>query len=294
MGEILHGVLGRKKKSEFEALTFHYPKGGLQKIWNSIATKIEVTGQIRTNTTVTGFDLVNNRISAIKIRSKEGESMLPVEQADFIASTLPLNTLVDLLPQIFNDADIAQAKCTITLNDLLLVFLHVDKPSVIDESWVFVPDPEIAFHRVSEQESFDPGMTPNGSIVCCEIMNNSIRPMSSKGEAELVELALIGLKKMGYDNFSLKSSRVIRLPQSYPVYHPGYQEVLNRLLRKLDDIENLRTIGRQGAFNYIGTLDAMDIGYGFARWLRTWRAGKGNGAEWKSERQRTAHYPVLD
>ena len=294
LGEILAGVLGRKKTSEFEALTFHYPKGGLQEIWNAIKSKISLHGRIYTNTTVTGFDLTNNRVCAIKIKGPEGEGMLPVGDGDFIASTLPLGILIKLLPQIFNKADLAEAGSIITLNDLLLVFLHVDKSSLIDESWVFVPDPEIAFHRISEQESFDPSMTPNGSIICCEIMNNKMRPMSAKSDAELIELALEGMKKMGYKCFTVKSSRVIRLPRSYPVYHPGYQEVLDRLLSKLDGIENLRTIGRQGAFNYIGTLDAMDIGYGYARWRQAQRTGNGNDGDWQAERKRTSHYPVLD
>lgn len=294
LGEILAGVLGRKKTSEFEALTFRYPKGGLQKIWNAIRNKISLHGRIFTSTAVTGFDLTNNRVCAIKVKGPEGEGLLPVGDGDFIASTLPLGTLIKLLPQIFNKADLAEAGRIITLNDLLLVFLHVDKSSLIDESWVFVPDPEIAFHRISEQESFDPSMTPNGSIICCEIMNNKMRPMSAKSDAELIELALGGMKKMGYKSFTVKSSRVIRLPRSYPVYHPNYQEVLNRLLSKLDGIENLRTIGRQGAFNYIGTLDAMDIGYGYARWRQAQRTGNGNDGDWQAERKRTSHYPVLD
>jgi hypothetical protein len=45
-------------------------------------------------------------------------------------------------------------------------------------------------------------------------------------------------------------------------------------LAGIDHIENLRTIGRQGAFNYIGTLDAMDIGYGAARWYGGTRRGR--------------------
>jgi len=33
----------------------------------------------------------------------------------------------------------------------------------------------------------------------------------------------------------------------------------------------------------------MDIGYGFADWLV-----KSGGRDWKMERERTNHYPVLD
>jgi hypothetical protein len=61
------------------------------------------------------------------------------------------------------------------------------------------------------------------------------------------------------------------------------------MLGELDNIQNFRTIGRQGAFNYIGTLDAMDIGYGLASWYCN-RAS----SSWAEERRRTSRYPVLD
>ena len=126
------------------------------------------------------------------------------------------------------------------------------------------PDPGIAFHRLSEQESFDPDMTPHGSIVCCEIMSSVHRPMAKKSDMELMELALKGLTVMGYHGFDILHKRVIRLPQSYPVFATGYRPKLVALMDRLDQFVNFRSIRQQGAYSYIGTLDAMDIGYGLS------------------------------
>jgi protoporphyrinogen oxidase len=178
---------------------------------------------------------------------------------------------------------------TVTLNDLLLVFLKIDQKRLLEESWVFVPDPNIAFHRISEQESFDPSMTPNGSIVCCEIMSSEERPIGRHSDAELVQEVLNGLDAMGYDGFDVLDQRVIRLPRSYPVFRPGFQVALKEILSELDALRNFRTVGRQGAFNYIGTLDAMDIGYGTSTWLSA-----PESVSWVEERERTSHFPVLD
>jgi hypothetical protein len=82
------------------------------------------------------------------------------------------------------------------------------------------------------------------------------------------------------------------LRSSYPVFRPGFEAALSDVLAALDAIGNLRTVGRQGAFNYIGTLDAMDIGYGAARWYLARRPDASDA--WESERERTRHYPVLD
>jgi protoporphyrinogen oxidase len=132
-------------------------------------------------------------------------------------------------------------------------------------------------------------MTPRGSVVCCEIMSNELRNMSAKSDAELIDACKQGLSRMGYTGWKVLNERVIRLPKSYPVFRPGFEAGLSEIIGELDRLENFRSIGRQGAFNYIGTLDAMDIGYGFARWLQADRK-----APWQAERERTNHYPVLD
>ena len=288
--EIIGRLVGIKKKSEFEALTFRYPKGGLQRLWDAIFRRCGQKGRFLLGHTVERIDVVDRRITAIHCRDVNAASIsIPVDPKDYVVSTLPIGLLANIMGSALSGEAKQLCKDMITLNDLLLVFLHIDKASLFSESWVFVPDPDIAFHRISEQESFDPDMTPRGSIVCCEIMSNENRPMNVKTDGDLIEMALKGLADMGYSEYRVVDTRVIRLPRSYPVFRPGFETALNKVLAEFDVLENFRTIGRQGAFNYIGTLDAMDIGYGFVDWYqeRTQRP-------WQVERERTSHYPVLD
>ena len=125
--------------------------------------------------------------------------------------------------------------------------------------------------------------------MCCEIMSGLSRPYAEKSDQALCDDVTEGLARMGYSGFKLLDQRVIRLPKSYPVFRAGFETGLTKLIEALDQFDNFRTIGRQGAFNYIGTLDAMDIGYGFAGWLINDRPPL-----WQHERERTNHYPVLD
>lgn len=290
--EVFARLLGVRKKSGFEALTFRYPRGGLGRLWDSIEKKCQGHGRFFCGTTVTGLDVRDGRVSAIRYVSDETgsqEKLLEVGADDFVVSTLPLQLLTGLLKESLPVRVLDSAERVVALNDLILVFLHVETADFLKESWVFVPDPAIVFHRLSEQESFDPGMTPRGSIVCCEIMSNEMRRMTEKSNDDLIQASLKGLVEMGYGDVAIKNSRVIRLPRSYPVFRPGYEEGLQEILGALDGLSNLRTLGRQGAFNYIGTLDAMDIGYGFARWY-----GRKDHDAWVAERKRTNHYPVLD
>lgn len=287
--EVLSRLLKIKKNSEFEALTFRYPKGGLGNIWRAIEVKSAEKGEILLNHTVKGFVVDGRRVIQIQFTSGGVDGVINLGPDDQVVSTLPLGNTVKLLKGALpkNSEDLVES--VIDFNDLLLVFIHIDMSSLLDESWIFIPDPKVVFHRLSEQESFDPAMTPNGSIVCCEIMSSLSRPLALRDDEELVSLAIRDLHSMGYNDFKVLATRVIRLPKSYPVFRAGFESGLTEIIASLDEFDNFRTIGRQGAFNYIGTLDAMDIGYGFANWL-----AEGKAKSWKYERERTNHYPVLD
>lgn len=291
--EVMAKVLKIRKESKFEALEFYYPKGGLQKVWKAISAKSKDQGRF----------LVNKEVSAIisegalvkKIRYKDRitkkEEEIILEKDDFVVSTIPLQEIPSIMGDGINSDIAEKIRKGIQFNDLILIFFKIDKPSLLDDSWVFVPDLEITFHRLSEQESFDPSMTPNGSIVCCEIMSNPARLMNELSDEELIASTKKGLADMGYDGFSIIDTRVFRVPASYPLFWVGFEPVLKEILAYLDQFKNFRTIGRQGAFGYIGTLDAMDIGYGIAKWLIQ---SKDDTSLWKEERERTSYYPVLD
>jgi protoporphyrinogen oxidase len=287
--EVIGRLLKIKSSSKFEALTFRYPKGGLGKIWSAIRRKSEKHGEFLLEHTITGLVARNNVLSEIHYDGKFGQGVIYLDNDDFVVSTLPLALTTKLLAGSLPDHLPRLADKVAKLNDLFLVFLHVDKDSLLEESWVFIPDPEIIFHRLSEQESFDPDMTPNGSIVCCEIMAGSFKSCFENSDEDLFNATIKGLHDMGYVDFKVLSKKVIRLPKSYPVFQVGFEKGLSELLNTIDRFENFRTIGRQGAFNYIGTLDAMDIGYGFAAWLSNEKK-----YSWQTERERTNHYPVLD
>lgn len=287
--EILGRLFKLKKGSGFEALAFRYPEGGLGSLWSAIETKARSRGKFLLGHNVTRLVADNGRIKEIHYDFNGAQGRIEVGPDDFVASTIPLSLTSKLLGDYVPKHMLELSEKTLTLNDLLLVFFHVDRPSLLDESWIFVPDPKIIFHRLSEQESFDPEMTRNGSIVCCEIMSSVYRPLAEKTDEDLCAIAVQGLTDMGYSGFRILDQRVIRLPKSYPVFKAGFEAGLKELIQFMDQFENFRSIGRQGAFNYIGTMDAMDIGYGFGDWLI-----KGKPKPWQQERERTNHYPVLD
>ena len=164
---------------------------------------------------------------------KDGERVFNVGIDDFVVSTLPLSHATKLLSKSLLSHLPALAEDVIGLNDLLLVFLNVDRPSLIDESWLFIPDPEIIFHRISEQESFDPEMTPNGSIVCCEMMSSLSRPLANQSDEELCKAATQGLENMGYSGFKILTSGSFACPKAILFSIEGLRRGFQRLFKHL-------------------------------------------------------------
>lgn len=299
LGEALRSAMGKKSEtSTFEALTFRYPKGGLSRMWDTIRRKGD-GGTWMLETAVTGLTVEAGRVRAMRLQ--RGGAGGPDETVafgadDVVISSMPLGPTAMMLADHLGPERLADIRSQVVLNDLLLVFFRFDAPRLMDDSWIFVPDPSVAFHRISEQESFDPGMTPDGTIVCCEVMSSPGRPNAQKSDGQLADECRKGMARLFGTVPDEMGMRVIRLPRSYPVYKVGHEPVLAAALASLDSIGNFRSIGRQGAYNYIGTLDAMDIGYGCAAWLNETAAAEPSdrSSAWSRERERTTNYPVLD
>lgn len=293
--DVIFNLLGLSKKNSFEAKTFHYPRGGLQTLWDGIVEICGTQGTFHTKHELRSIqtkDGIVKDIQCMNLITNEVVSF-EVSEKDFVFSTLPISILPDKFSPQLDPSITENLKKNIHLNHLKLVFLKIVDFELFKDSWVFIPDPKIIFHRVSEQKSFDPGMTPNGSIVCCEIMLNESKRLP-KSNDEIVKACILDLQVMLGKSIHIQDSKVIDLPSSYPVYKPGFESGLVKALNVLDGFSNFRTIGRQGSFNYIGTLDALDIGLGSADWFHHFSDKEESIQRWSQERDRTKHYPVLD
>ena len=290
---VIAGLFKSKSGKDWQAHQYHYPRGGLCTLWDVMARKIrEKGGEI-----ILGDPLVSIETRAedqiARLQTRGGRHWDVQAGSDWVISTIPLSRTAKLLKKSPPDRVLEQIG-KLQLNDLFLVFLKVKEDVLGKNAWVFVPDPKVIFHRLSGQRKFDPGMVEEGlHLLCCEVMSYPGKEAATLSDSQLVERCVDGLVEMRClkERTSVVDSLIIRLPKSYPVMTAGYRAVLNETLAYFDRFKNLRTIGRQGAYNYIGSLDAMDTGFGMAKLLIDNRV---SSPDWSVERQRTAYYPILD
>ena len=273
--EIILSLLKRNKKSsDFEALTFKYPKSGLSNLWLAIERELLANGvSVIKNRRVESIKLENGNIKSIQL---ENGMQFDLSPTDLVVSTLSLNLFFELLGE--------KAPENETTMDLLLSFLHVSQ-KVDDVSWYFVPEKKLLTHRASSQSAFDPEMVPVGDIVCLEYMDSE----GTLSEQEIVLRSQGEFYEIYGTDKKILACKVLRLKKSYPRFSNFDLELNHTQLLRAEKYMNFLTIGRHGAAQYVGSLDALDMGKKTMIWLENPTVqSKIN------YRDATSNYPVLD
>jgi len=147
------------------------------------------------------------------------------------------------------------------------LFLTINKPRIFPDQWLYFPDADVPFGRVSEMKNFSQKMAPKHAtslfleFFCWE--GDEIWNASAK---QLLDKSLPFLEKFGWLKADdIRQAYLLRQPNVYPVYDLEYAENVRPLLEYLDAFENLQTIGRPGRFKYNNQDHSLEMGILAAR-----------------------------
>ena len=161
---------------------------------------------------------------------------------DKLISSIPLNNLIAISGQVFNDR--------IYRSNKVVVFnLGFDRPSISDYHWLYIPDPNIIFYRVG---FYDNILNENRASMYVEIGMDSDVDFD---EDNLLSKVLIDLKIVG-----LLSDHVL-VSKSVVVMNPAYihlsQNSISDAKKQLEKLQNLDifSIGRYGEWTYCSIED---------------------------------------
>lgn len=228
------------KKSD----TFFYPTGGPAVFWQKVADEIsDRGGKILTETIVTGLGVDGNRID--EIRTTKGNFT-----CQKVLSTLPLTTLNQLL----NGTTLSPLKYRALISvNLSFSSLEVNLPKTNSPQWIYFHEPNLKMSRLQNYRAWDETMLGNEEeILGLEYFCHPGDELWKMSDEDYAELALNELKNTGLIAASAKWScaTVHRLPNAYPC-HLRDNEAIAEHFRKVDQIENLISFGRQGLHRYL-------------------------------------------
>ncbi|WP_249010137.1 NAD(P)/FAD-dependent oxidoreductase [Conexibacter sp. DBS9H8] len=240
--------------------TFTFPRqGGTGEIYRRMAAPL--ADRILLNAEVVGIDP-----SARALGLGDGARL----SYDALVSTAPLNRLVASIAGV--PPEIADAAAGLVHNTVYMVGVGYRRPLWDDRSWLYFPDPDVPFYRVTNFAKYAAANVPGGatdrySSYMTETASSTARPVSRRG---LEERVLAGLVRVGLaePDTAVASVHVEEIPYAYPVPTLGRDAALNRIQPWLE-AQGILSRGRFGTWRYeIGNMDhAVQMGIEAARRL---------------------------
>jgi protoporphyrinogen oxidase len=256
---LLKSILFNKNDKKISADYFYYPKKGFGTITKNLANNIREKGnKIHLESTLSKIEVKNNKVTAVEIE-KLGERK--IVNVDFLVSSIPLLNLVNILSPKPPQKVLDEVK-KLKYRSVILFYIVTNKEKPLKDNWVFYPEKEFIFNRISDHKSFSPHTCPPGKrVLTIEITCNEGDEIHQANDQVLFDKVIPSLKKLGIvDEKNVEEYFTKRLNGVYPIYSLEYKENLSVVLGYLSSIDNLYTIGRMGLFNYNNADHCIDMG----------------------------------
>ena len=256
MEDVIKSSIGIPTEGYLHQLHFHYPVvGGYEQIVHGFAKRVR--GAIRTSCTV---GEVRRDEDGWQVTTANGER----RTYDTLVSTLPIHELLQVWPGAPPEA--RQAASKLRYNSLINVLLGVNEDRGYPWTALYVPDPDIAFHRLSFPRAFSERSVPPGAFsIMAEITTNEGDGVWDMTDDQVLERVTGDIERMGLlDRNTIVYRKVIRIVYGYPVYDLDYRTNVTAM-REAVAATGLKLLGRFAQFDYINSDVCVERAIALAR-----------------------------
>ncbi len=244
--------------------SFYYPEYGSGSVYEEISKHLTQVGNpVSLKTEPIRITHDGKRITGVEIACGFSREILHPETVIQSVPPAALLSLFDPAPPIA----VMEAVARMKYRDQIYLFLTLNKASVTDDQWIYFPERNIPFGRVSEMRNFSQKMSPHGKtslfieFFCFE--GDAIWNMEKNG---LVALAMEHLVRMGFcEPKDLRNSYLMHAKRVYPIYDTNYKGYGSTVMEYLDGFKNLHAIGRPGRFRYNNQDHSLEMGMAAAQ-----------------------------
>jgi protoporphyrinogen oxidase len=240
--DVVKSAMGIETEGYTHQLYFYYPKtGGIESLSRAFGDKVRARGRV-----TTGY-----RVQKIR-KSERGWVVNDEREYDELVSTMPISSLLAALPDV--PAPVLEAAATLHYNSLRVVLLGVARSEGLDDKTaLYVPDPDVLFHRICYNNAFSPEMAPPGhASIQCEITTNAgdgVHEMADDALCDRVQADLlrIGVLRPGD---AVVERMVHRERFAYVVYDLGYARRVKIIGDYLSTV-GIHAAGRFAEYKYV-------------------------------------------
>jgi protoporphyrinogen oxidase len=242
--DVIKAAVGVETEGYTHQLYFNYPlRGGIESLPRALGRQVP--------NIVSDFTVERVWREAGQWCVSNGRS---VRRYHKLVSTIPIQELAHSLEGA--PTEILSAVDSLRYNSLITVSIGLDHTRVPDYTAIYVPDPEIRFHRLSFPAAFSPHNTPQGkSIVQAEITTNPGDGTHEMSDGQILESVIGDLEGMHLAHPSeVCYGRVIRTKYGYVVQDDAHRPHLKHAKAYFEQI-GIPLCGRVAEFEYIN----MDV-----------------------------------
>jgi protoporphyrinogen oxidase len=244
MEDVLKSAIGIPTEGYLHQLYYSYPTvGGFEAIVHGFERRVR--GTIHTGWAV---GKVEKDAEGWRVTSSTGEERWYRQ----LVSTLPIHELLKIWPDAPQETRDVAAK--LRYNSLVNICIGSNTDPGHSYTALYVPDPELVFHRLSFPKAFgERCVPPGGSSIMAEITANEGDGVWEMTDEALIERAVSEIEKIGFvDRKAIVYTRVVRFEYGYPVYDLEYRKNVTEM-RSSVARTGLHLLGRFAEFDYINS-----------------------------------------
>jgi protoporphyrinogen oxidase len=234
--------------------SFIYPKYGPGQMWETVAGEfVKAGGKLVLENRVDALNVENGKVTGISFRDREGHRT-DVE-CTHVVSTMPVRDLV-LASRAAWPESVVKAAAELEYRDFItvgLLYRAGDLPRPLDDNWIYVQEPGVQVGRVQVFNNWSPYMVASPDTVwlgleffCKEsdaLWKSSDEELKKLGQAEMRQIGLVSAPHA-------LDAVVLRVPKAYPGYFGEGYKRFDEIRSRLDAVENLFLVGRNGMHRY--------------------------------------------
>ncbi|SNB45827.1 NAD(P)/FAD-dependent oxidoreductase [Geobacter sp. DSM 9736] len=229
--------------------TFRFPKrGGTGAIFSGIARRFP-------DRIMLTHELIEVDLAARELAFANGRR----EYYDVLITTIPLDIFIGLCKNV--PARVHEAASQLIHNSGLIVGIGVEGKRRDSRCWMYFPEDNCPFYRVTNFHNYSPWNLPDGDIsryfsLMCETTYSSHKPVRRE---TIIEDTVQGLVNVGLltteERERIISRYLIDIPYSYPVPSLGRDAAL-AVINPFLESQGVYSRGRFGAWKYeVGNMD---------------------------------------
>ena len=229
---------------------FFYPRQGIGELAKKLRDEVINNGaEIVTGADIKSISTHNNKVSRINFRDCNGADV--GIGADILISTIPVDDFSNL---IFNNGNGSMEEHNLGLEwrGVRLLFILLEEDIGTKSETYYFPTLDMVIGRVSEIKKYSPylNLFLKGTFLTIEIPTSKGDRICGMDDGELLDICVKDLIKAGiltsYPHVSKYFS--YKFDKVYPVYQHGWKKDFYKIYDRLNEIENIFTMGRGGLF----------------------------------------------